>query len=49
MLLLYISTIHQSVIVASFKVQKETLTKGKGNVYNNLLGNILNNHILSAE
>ena len=29
--------------------KKETLAKGKDNVYNNLLGNVLNNHILSAE
>ena len=29
--------------------KNETLAKGKGNVYNNLLGNVLNNHILSAE
>ena len=29
--------------------KKETLAKAKGNVYNNLLGNALNNHILSAE
>ena len=29
--------------------KKETLAKGRGNVYNNLLGNVLNNHILSAE
>ena len=29
--------------------KKDSLAKGKGNVYNNLLGNVLNNHILSAE
>ena len=29
--------------------KKETLAKEKDNVYNNLLGNVLNNHILSAE
>ena len=29
--------------------KKETLAKGKSNVYNNLLGNVLNNHILFAE
>ena len=29
--------------------KKETLAKGKGNVYNNLSGNVLINHILSAE
>ena len=29
--------------------KKETFAKGKGNIYNHLLGNVLNNHILSAE
>ena len=29
--------------------KKETLAKGKGNVCNNLLGNVLVNHILPAE
>ena len=28
--------------------KKETLAKGKDNAYNNLLGNVLNNHILST-
>ena len=27
--------------------KKETLAKGKGNVYKNLLGNVLNNHVLA--
>ena len=29
--------------------KKEILAKGKGNVYNHLLGNVLNNHILYAQ
>ena len=29
--------------------KKATLAKGKGKVYNHLLGSVLNNHILSAE
>ena len=29
--------------------KKETLAKGKGNVYNHLLGNVLNDHILYAQ
>ena len=34
-----------NVIVASFMVKK-ALVKGRGNVYDHLLGNVLNNHII---